>query len=164
MKQAGKFVFSENYTTVMKTILSTKLDDLKFIAIQLLFLMTFGLASLGKWRNGGIPESFSNRFGETWMASLPGGLFIPFYSIALVETAIALLMIVSLVRTEWLAKSNKLFLRIALVLSLFVFVMLGYGLRLTGDFGGAANLFFYFGATLVALFVVEAQLKENRAE
>lgn len=148
----------------MKNLLSTKLDDLKFLAIQLLILMTFGLASLSKWNNGGIPESFSDRFGETWMASLPGGLFIPFYSIVLLETAVTFIIIVSLARTEWLAKSNKLFLRMALVLSLFVFVMLGYGLRLTGDFGGAANLFFYFGTTLVALFVVEAQLKENRAE
>ncbi|TVR16721.1 MAG: hypothetical protein EA391_07265 [Balneolaceae bacterium] len=148
----------------MKFLFSTKLDDLKFVAIQLLLLMTFGLASLGKWRTQNIPESFSDRFGETWMAALPGDLFIPFYSIVLLETVIALLIVVSIVRAEWLANSNKLFLKTGLVLSLFVFVMLGYGLRLTGDFGGAANLFFYFGATLIALFVVENQLKENRTE
>ncbi|MCC5940042.1 MAG: hypothetical protein JJU37_00725 [Balneolaceae bacterium] len=148
----------------MKKLLSTTIDDLKFITIQLLFLMTFGLASLSKWKNGGIPENFTERFGDTWMASLPGSLFIPFYSIVLLETAVVLLMAVSIFRMEWLRQSNKLFLKAALILSLFVFVMLGYGLRLTGDFGGAANLFFYFGATLVALFVAENQLKENRTE
>jgi len=148
----------------MKNLFSTQLDDLKFIAIQLLILMTFGLASITKWKSGGIPENFTNRFGETWMATLPGSLFIPFYSIVLFETAVALLMVASLIRMEWLGSSNKIFLKSGLILSLFIFVMLGYGLRLTGDFGGAANLFFYFGAALIALYVVEVKLKENRSE
>lgn len=155
---------NKRYLNSMKKLFSVKINDLKFLAIQLLYLMTFGLASLRKWEDGGIPEGFIDRFGETWMAVLPGGMFIPFYSIALFETIAVLLMVLSIIKLEWMEESNKRFLRIGLVLSLFVFVMLGYGLRLTGDFGGAANLFFYFGATLVALYVVEEQLKQNRTE
>jgi uncharacterized protein GlcG (DUF336 family) len=41
-----------------------------------------------------------------------------------------------------------------LVWSLFVFVQLGFGQWLTGEFNGTAQLFAYFGGTLVALHYV----------
>lgn len=83
-----------------------------------------------------------------------------FYLITFLETAVFFMMLISLFRLEWLKDSNKLYLRIGLTLSLFIFVILGYGLRMSGDFGGAANLFFYFGATLIALFVVEKEVNK----
>lgn len=144
----------------MNNIKSTSLEDLKIIAINLLLMMTFGLASLSKWKGGGVPDSFVNRFGETWIGGFPGGLFMSFYLITFLETAVFFMMLISLFRLEWLKDSNKLYLRIGLTLSLFIFVILGYGLRMSGDFGGAANLFFYFGATLIALFVVEKEVNK----
>jgi hypothetical protein len=45
-----------------------------------------------------------------------------------------------------------------LVWSLFVFVMLGFGQWLTGDFNGAFQLFAYFGFTLLALHFVKLDL------
>lgn len=139
---------------------NTRLTDLKFIAIQFLLLATFGLASLSKWREGGVPDHFYNQFGETWLSMLPGGLIIPFYSIAITETAVVVLVLISLFRAEWLQQSKKLFLRSALVLTLFIFVMLGYGLRLIGEFGGTANLYFYFGCTLIGLYITEKSVPE----
>ncbi len=70
-------------------------------------MITFGPASLAKWQEGGVPDLFTDQFGDTWMGSLPGGL------------------------------------------------------RLTGQFGGAANTFFYFGTTLLALWFT-GQVQKDR--
>lgn len=132
-------------------------EDARVLAIQLLMLATFVLAAIAKWEPGTIPDGFIDQFGSTWLASLPGGLFLPYYTIAVTETLAAVLFIVSLVRMEFLKGRDKTFLKVGLVLALFIFVILGFGLRLTDQFSGAANLFFYFGATLLCLYIVERE-------
>jgi len=42
-------------------------------------------------------------------------------------------------------------LRLALTLPLFLFGILCFGLRISGDFQGSANMFIYFGASLLSL-------------
>jgi len=140
---------------------NVKIGDLKFLAIQLLIAVTFGLAAMGKWFPPGIPDGFAGQFGDTWLGSLPGGLFLPYYTIAVAEAAAFFLAVASIFRLEWMNGNSKFLLKASLVLSLFIFVILTYGLRLTGEFGGAANAFFYFGATLIALFVVEHEEREK---
>ncbi len=148
----------------MKSIDLYRKTDFPILAIQLLIMVTFGLASLAKWQEGGVPQSFTNQFGDTWMGSLPGGLFLPFYSIVVSETIAFLLAAVSFFRAEWLKSREITFLRHGLVLSLFIFVILSYGLRLTGQFGGAANTFFYFGTILLALWFTGHVQKERTNE
>ena len=131
--------------------------DGRVLAIQFLMLATFVLAALAKWEPGTIPAGFIEQFGETWLASLPGGLFIPYYTIAVTETLAALLFLVSLFRGEFLSGRDKTWLKAGLVLSLFIFVILTFGLRLTAQFQGTANTFFYFGATLLCLYIVEKE-------
>jgi hypothetical protein len=142
---------------MLKQITETTTADLKYIAIQGLLLVTFGLASLTKWKSDGVPGHFINQFGDTWFASLPFGLALPFYTIALLETLVFVFFILSVFRVEWVKSSDKMYLRLGLILSLFVFVILAYGLRLTGEFGGTANAFFYFGVTLFALYLCEKE-------
>jgi len=142
-------------TQPLKMNFKPRFDDLKFIAIQLLFMATFGLAAMGKWFPPGIPESFADQFGDTWLASLPGGLFLPYYTIAVTEAAAFFLALASLLLGEWMKDKPKIMLKSCLVLSLFIFVILAYGLRLVSEFQGTANAFFYFGATLIALYVTE---------
>lgn len=147
----------------MKSLISdSRVEDLKFIAVQALFLVTFGLASLSKWKEGGIPDGFADQFGDTWLASLPGELAIPFYTIALMETFAFAMFILSVFRMEWQKESDKMYMRLGLILSLFIFVILSYGLRLVGEFGGTANTFFYFGVTLFALYVTEKSQNKER--
>jgi hypothetical protein len=135
----------------------TSTADLKFIAIQALFLATFGLASLAKWKTGGVPDHFISQFGETWLVSLPLGLALSYYTIAVTETLAFVFFIFSVFRVEWVKKSDKMYMRLGLILSLFIFVILAYGLRLVGEFGGTANAFFYFGVTLFALYLTEKE-------
>lgn len=143
----------------MKSIRSTKAGDLKYLAIQLLFLTTFGLAALAKWFPPGIPDGFINQFSETWMAGLPGSLFIPYYTIAITEAFVSILFLISIFKMEWLQASNKNYMKYGLIMSLFIFVILAYGLRLVSEFQGTANAFFYFGTTLLALYVVEQEVQ-----
>jgi hypothetical protein len=142
---------------MLRKLKETTTSDLKYIAIQGLYLATFGLASLAKWKPGKITDQFRDQFGETWLNSLPGGLFVPYYTIAVAETVIFVFFILSVSRMEWLNSSDKMYLRLGLILSLFIFAILAYGLRLTGQFGGTANAFFYFGVTLFALYLSEKE-------
>lgn len=133
------------------------LSDLKLIAIQCLFLATFGLASYAKLVPIGIPESFTAQFADTWINWFPGGIFAAYYTLALLETAAFVFFIISIYRLEFLKTHSKFYLKAGLILSLIIFVLLTYGLRLTGQFQGTANTFFYFGVTLFALYVVEKE-------
>lgn len=142
---------------MLSELKKTSTADYKYIAIQALFLVTLGLASLAKWKTRGVPSGFSDQFGETWLASLPFGLAFSYYTIALTETLAFALFLLSVFHVEWLEKSDKMYMRLGLILSLFIFVVLSYGLRLTGEFGGAANTFFYFGVTLFSLYLTEKE-------
>ena len=142
---------------MLNDIFKTNTSDYKYIAIQALFLTTFGLASLVKWQSGGVPDGFIDQFGSTWLAALPFGLALPYYIIAVTETLVFVLFLLSVFRLEWLPGSDKMYMRLGLIASLFVFVILAYGLRLTGQFGGTANTFFYFGVTLFALYLAEKE-------
>ncbi|TVQ05548.1 MAG: hypothetical protein EA359_02950 [Balneolaceae bacterium] len=137
-------------------------ENLKFIAINLLYIATFGLASLRKWQTGGVPDSFRDQFSESWLAVLPGDLALPYYTIAILETLITILFIFSMFFKEWQVTGKKTFMTSGLILSLFTFVILAYGLRLTGQFQGTANAFFYFGCTLIALYITENSAYEPK--
>ena len=139
----------------MDILKNTKLADLKFIAVQLLYIMTFGMTSYSKWIEEGVPQHFVDRFSDTVLSILPGGMIFSFYTIAIAETFALALFLISVFKMEWLSESRKIYLESGLVLSLFIFLILGFGLRLAGEYGGAADLFFYFGVTLIALYVVE---------
>jgi hypothetical protein len=134
------------------------------LAINLLFLVVWGCSGLGKLA-GGYPDWFPQKFGGTWLARFPG-LAASFWLLALAEAAAFGLAAVALVRGEFLGRRPPLWLAGMLVWSLFVFVQLGLGQWLTGEFNGAAQLFAYFAGTLVALGYVErpAEAAGRRAE
>ena len=128
----------------------------KMAAIYFMFLQTFALAAGEKWLGGGVPEWFAKQFGPTFMSKFPG-LAPSFFGIACGETVAALLFVASLAKGEILPDRTKPVLKLGLAFAALMFGALAFGQRLTNDFQGAANLFFYFGATLVALFIVERE-------
>jgi hypothetical protein len=126
------------------------------LSILLLFLSIWALAGPGKLASGGVPEWFAGKFGGTFLATCPG-LWLSYYSIAVGETLAAVLALAALLRLEFLPGRPRCFTVLTIVLSLLLFVQLGFGQRLTGDAAGAASLVFYFGATLVALMFVRSE-------
>lgn len=121
----------------------------KLLAIQLFFTMTFALAGLTKWK-GGVPEWFAEQFRGTWFGS-PGLLGASYYGIAAAETVAFLGFAASLVMGEAWRTPRPMLLQLSLVLSLFIFVGLAYGQRVTFKFQDAAFMFLYFLGTLVCL-------------
>lgn len=122
----------------------------KVLAIQLFFGLTFSLAAILKWKVRVTPD-FLQQFGNTWLASLPGGLSAVYYFLALLESIAALGLLVSLVTGEFLAGKAKPILKLSLVFSLFIFVVLAFGSRLTGKFDIAATNLLYFAGALLSL-------------
>lgn len=126
-----------------------------FVLIAILLSFTWVLTGIGKIMADGVPTWFQDQFGKSFLAAFPG-LSVAFYSIAILEVLAALVSIGSLLSFEWLSRRPPILLHAALVLSLLIFAMLGFGKRLVADHDGAHDLFMYFAATLVMLLVVRS--------
>ncbi|MEO6600902.1 MAG: hypothetical protein ABIQ16_13570 [Polyangiaceae bacterium] len=118
-----------------------------WLAIELFYLMTFGLAAWLKWSQG-TPDWFAKQFGSTWLAHAPFGVAGAFYFIAVLETGAFFGFLLSLLRLEWL-RSEPVLLRLSLAFSMLVFLVLAYGSRLTGKFDIAGWNYLYLFGTLV---------------
>jgi hypothetical protein len=127
-----------------------------------LLIFTWGLTGFGKLFGGGVPEWFTSGFGGTFLASFPG-LTISFYSIALLESLAAIIALATFLRLEFLPHRRPIALQTALLLSLLIFVQLGFGKRLVADHDGAHDLFMYAAAALVMLLAVR-RLDETSGE
>jgi hypothetical protein len=119
------------------------------LAINLLYLEIWGFGAIGKLASG-VPPWFGDKFGTTLLSRFPG-LTASFWLLTAAELLAFVLALFSLLRLEFLRCRPPTFLKAALAWSLFVFVQLGFGQWLTGDYASAFQLFGYFGLTLVAL-------------
>ena len=111
------------------------------LGIAVLYLSVFVEASLSKFAARETPQWYLDKFASTWMAKLP--LSAMWWTIAALEFAVAAAFAaaaVSLVLGNPLAES--LFC-VGLGLSTVTFAMLCFGLRVSQDFAGGANAFFY---------------------
>jgi hypothetical protein len=127
-----------------------------FLAINLLFVIVWGFAGIGKVFNG-MPAWFAPKFGETILARFPG-LNASFWLLAGSELLAFALGAFALVRGEFLGRCRPIFLTSMLVWSLFVFLQLSFGQWLTSDFNATFQLFTYFGVTLLTLHFVKLDM------
>lgn len=125
------------------------------LAVNLLFLMVWGFAGVGKIRSG-VPSWFGDKFGSTMLASFPG-LTASFWLLTAAELLAFALALLALLRGEFIGRRPPAWLKSMLVWSLFVFIQLGFGQWLTGEYNGAFQLFVYFGVTLIALQFVDRE-------
>ncbi|HXW53250.1 MAG TPA: hypothetical protein VEL47_03995 [Myxococcota bacterium] len=123
--------------------------------------MVFALACVDKILTG-LPPWFAEAIDRTFLVNLPGGALLQFYGILVLEASIALGCTISILRMEFLFKSQCLFLKISLLLSMFTFVVLGTGQRIFAQWGGdaagfqgASNSFTCFGVSLLCLLMVQ---------
>src|SRR5262245_49979349 len=90
------------------------------LAINVLFLMMWGFAGIGKLSSG-VPSWFGDKFGRTMLAAFPG-LTASFWLLAGSEVLAFALALVALVRGEFLERKSATVLGWMLVWSLFIFV------------------------------------------
>lgn len=124
----------------------TTLQIARNFAIIFIYVLLFATAALDKWKSLSTPEWFIKQFENTIISRLPGGAKLGYWFIAAFEAVLALTFIAS--------AFNFALLPYALIGSLFMFGILLFGLRITFDFQGSANMFVYFGTTLLSLFFV----------
>lgn len=127
------------------------------LAINLLLLMIWGFAGWSKVRDG-IPPWFDDKFGKTFFATLPG-LPATFWILTVSELAAFTLALVALLRLEFLTQGAATLLSLTAAWSMFVFLQLGFGQWLTGEFTGGFQQFMYFCGTLLALHYVQGHAK-----
>lgn len=140
----------------MNSTLSNVLRMGTLLAINLLFLMVWGFAGLGKLQSG-MPSWFGEKFGPTFLGTFPG-FTATFWLLTIAELVALALAAAALLRGEFLGRRSALWLPATLVWSLFVFLMLGFGQWLTLEFNGAFQQFMYFTGTLVALAVTHPEV------
>jgi hypothetical protein len=124
----------------------------RYVAIYLMFGLTMGLSSIEKLTES-VPQWFTDQFQDTFVADFPG-LEVSWRVAGVLEVAVAIILVASLVLLELLPKRRKPLLKLGLGVSAVTFMMLAVGQRITSQFDGAASLFFYFGATMATLLVV----------
>ena len=119
------------------------------LALNLLFLMVWGFAGIGKLLDG-VPSWFDGKFGQTFLSTFPG-LAVTFWTLAVSELVAFALAATALVSGEFLERKPLKLIPVSLVWSLFVFLQLGFGQWLTAEYNGAFQQFVYFIGTLLAL-------------
>ena len=127
---------------------------MKSLPFCILLLLTFGQAGLDKLFGGPTPTWFLEQFHGTLLDLFPGSLSLSYYGIMTLELVTAAVLAVALIRREFLGGRPKKFLTLGIILSQVIFIALGFGLRLTHKFDGAAQLFFYAALTYIGGYIL----------
>ncbi|MBS1860373.1 MAG: hypothetical protein JSS68_01535 [Actinobacteria bacterium] len=122
--------------------------------IYLLVGVLFFYAGKEKIIDGhGAPPPIVKQFSGTFLDTIPG-VDAAWTILGILESLIFILVVVSLVRLEFLPERRKSFLLCALALAIFTFSILAMGQNVTGENEGVAELFTYAGATGILIGLV----------
>jgi hypothetical protein len=101
----------------------------------------------------GAPPPIEKQFSGTFLETIPG-VDAAWTILGLLELGIFVLIVVSLIRLEFMPDRRKPFLLCSLALAIFTFSILAMGQNVTGEHEGVAELFLYAGATGVLFGLV----------
>jgi hypothetical protein len=133
---------------------ATAVYGLLLAGIYLLVGVLFFYAGKGKIFDGlGAPPAIEKQFAGTFLATIPG-TDAAWTIVGILEFAIFVLLVVSLVTLEFLPHRRKPFLLIGLGLAVFTFAILAIGQNVTGENSGVAQLYVYAAATGVLMLLV----------
>lgn len=157
--QLSGFNVGERYqelVTLYHFIVAVKIHPFFHMVLLLplyaVLLYTMGIPGWAKIFGGSqVIERYVNMFRDSFIAQLPGGTTLMIYVLGVLELAIPVLLIISLLKGEFRLTAGKTWFNYALVLSIFTFGMLCFGLAVLFNFAGSANLVFYPIFTLLAL-------------
>jgi hypothetical protein len=122
--------------------------------IYLLVGVLFFYAGKSKIIDGhGAPPPIAKQFSGTFLDTIPG-IDAAWTILGILEAAIFILLLVSLIRLEFMPTKRKPFLLAGLALSLFTFSILALGQNVVGENTGVAELFLYAGATGVLMGLI----------
>lgn len=103
--------------------------------------------------NGHPPQSIVTQFKGTFIDTFPG-THAAWIILGVLEFAVFALLVLSLVRLEFLPHRDKWLLQVGLAVAMLAFACLAFGQTATHQFAGTASLYTYFGSTVVILILV----------
>jgi len=138
-----------------------------WVTIAGVYLMVGGLMFYsGKEKlfddDGNAPTGVKQQFENSFLHVFPG-VDAAWVILGILEFAVFLILVVSLIRGEFFPHRPKSAMQVALAVALFTFACLAFGQTATKQFAGTASLYQYFGATAVILVLVSL-LPPNRAD
>lgn len=99
------------------------------------------------------PPGIARQFDGTFVATFPG-VDALWAILSVLEFAVFVILLVSLIRGEFLPHRRKSLLLTGLALGLLTFACLSFGQTSTGNNEGTASLFTYFGVVAVVMLLV----------
>jgi hypothetical protein len=130
------------------------------ILIILLYVALGATTGIQKLLGAFPPSWFSEKFQESIIGLIPGGITLSFAIIVFLEIAIAGLFSAALIKKEFRNGSNKVFSRLGFIACLILFLILFFGSFLVQDYD---NGFFDFAYFVLTLFLMNFFLKEEKA-
>jgi len=118
------------------------------IFILLLYISLAGIAGIHKLIGDFPPTWFYGKFKETFLNAIPGGIWLSFVLIVVLELAIALLFMIAFIKGEFKSQAKQTFSHFGFLASLSLFVVLFFGSFLVQDYDNGFNDFVYFGVTV----------------
>jgi len=140
--------------------LNLLMEVLIVLSVQVLLIYTWWLTGLPKFIDAGYATFFEEKFKDTFLATLPGGIRFQMWILGAAELVAGAIAVVALFKRE--AFSGALiWTRLSLAFSALTFCMLGFGLRWIKDHAGSGNIFYYMGAVGVLYLWIQS-IEKNR--
>ena len=112
--------------------------------------------------DGNAPQAIKEQFANSFLSTFPG-TDAAWKLLGVLELGVFAILLLSLIRAEFLPHRRKSAMQVALAVALITFACLAFGQTATGQFQGTASLYTYFGSTVVILILV-GLLPPNRAD
>ena len=117
------------------------------------FLFYFAMKEKLFTDSGTMPAPLQKLFAGSFFASVPGDN-AAWVLLGLLEAAVVVLLLVSLLRGEFLPQRRKPILLAGLSVSLLAFGVMGLANDMIGNNATVIELFTYFGVTIAAMFLI----------
>ena len=112
--------------------------------------------------DGNAPSYIKDQFKGTFLDTIPG-TDTAWVILGLLEFGVFVLLVASLIRLEFLPHKDKSILQVGLATALLTFAFLAFGQTATKQYEGTAELYTYFGSTVIILILVSL-LPPNRSD
>lgn len=130
--------------------------NIKFYCLLILTFLTV-IPGIHKLINPIPAEWFVNLFKESPITAIPGGLFLSYWLIIVIEIACGILFAVSLVLMGFKPTKTLKFAKLAFHLTIILFIILFFGSFLIQNYENGFKDFLYF---LGVIFIYERYFKE----
>ncbi|SMO59511.1 hypothetical protein SAMN06265379_103204 [Saccharicrinis carchari] len=137
-------------------------NHIRILPLYFMLFYTMGFPGWEKIMNSAqVMGRYINLFSNSFLSKLPGGINPFIYFLGLMELSVPILLVVSLIKSEFSLKKYPFYLILAIYITIITFVMLCFGLSVILNFPGATNLVFYSIFTLGLYYYVVANLRTN---